>query len=134
MPIAKIVSSGQAGAARGALDAAICCNLPHGGWCAGGRRAEDGVIPAMYDLQEVGSPGSGLCCRANVTDADATVVFTDGELIGCAARSLECAKSQGKLYLHIDIWEYGPDYAVSSPIHSMHQHCGVLIHFPELTY
>jgi len=47
MPITKIVSGGQTGADRGGLDAAIYCDVPHGGWCPKGRKAEDGRIPAQ---------------------------------------------------------------------------------------
>ena len=49
-PIAKIISGGQTGADRGGLDAAIALNVPHGGWCPKGRRAEDGGIPACCAL------------------------------------------------------------------------------------
>ena len=50
--VERIVSSGQTGAERAALDFAIEHNIPHGGWCASGRRAEDGVIPSRYSLDE----------------------------------------------------------------------------------
>jgi hypothetical protein len=46
----KIVSGGQTGADRAALDWAISRGVPHGGWCAKGRKAEDGPIPARYDF------------------------------------------------------------------------------------
>jgi len=45
MAIAKIVSGGQTGVDRAALDAAIALGIPVGGWCPKGRRAEDGTIP-----------------------------------------------------------------------------------------
>ena len=38
----KIISGGQTGVDRGALDAAIALGLDHGGWCPLGRLAEDG--------------------------------------------------------------------------------------------
>ena len=43
----KIVSGGQTGADRGALDAALAASFPCGGWCPLGRKAEDGVIPYL---------------------------------------------------------------------------------------
>ena len=49
----KIISGGQTGADRAALDFAIAHNIPHGGWCPKGRKAEDGVIPACYQLNEL---------------------------------------------------------------------------------
>ena len=51
----KIISGGQVGVDRFALDWAIKHNVPHGGWCPKGRRSEDGVIPTCYDLQETTS-------------------------------------------------------------------------------
>jgi len=51
--ITKIISGGQTGADRGGLDAAIYCEMPHGGWCPKERKAEDGVIPAKYYLKEM---------------------------------------------------------------------------------
>ena len=50
--VERIVSSGQTGAERAALDFANEHKIPHGGWCANGRRAEDGVIPTRYNLDE----------------------------------------------------------------------------------
>jgi hypothetical protein len=51
MPM-KIVSGGQTGVDRAALDWAIQRGIPHGGWCPRGRRAEDGRIPERYRLRE----------------------------------------------------------------------------------
>ena len=52
----KIISGGQTGVDRGALDAAIALGIPHGGWCPRGRRAEDGRIPDRYEVSETDSP------------------------------------------------------------------------------
>ena len=54
--ITTILSGGQTGADRGGLDAAIHCDLPHGGWCPRGRKAEAGVIPDEYHLTEMLTP------------------------------------------------------------------------------
>jgi hypothetical protein len=53
--VRKIVSGGQTGVDRGALDAAIVLGIEHGGWCPRGRRAEDGIIPARYEQRETDS-------------------------------------------------------------------------------
>ena len=51
----QIISGGQTGADRAALDFAIAHDIPHGGWCPKGRLAEDGLIPARYQLTEMRS-------------------------------------------------------------------------------
>ena len=51
--IKKIISGGQTGADRAALDVAIKLNIPHGGWVPKGRLAEDGPIDPKYQLQEM---------------------------------------------------------------------------------
>jgi len=44
MALTKIVSRGQTGIDRGALDAALAAGFSCGGWCPADRRAEDGPI------------------------------------------------------------------------------------------
>jgi len=51
----KIVSGGQTGVDRAALDFAIQHGFEHGGWRPRGRLGEDGVIPAIYRLRETNS-------------------------------------------------------------------------------
>jgi len=53
--IKKIISGGQTGADRAALDMAIKLNIPHGGWCPKGHLAEDGIIENSYKLSETPS-------------------------------------------------------------------------------
>src|ERR1700722_18185860 len=70
----KIVSGGQTGVDRAALDAAIQSGLPHGGWVPLGRTAESERIPSIYVLQE--TPTTELCLRTewNIRDSDATLI------------------------------------------------------------
>jgi hypothetical protein len=56
--IAKLLSGAQTGADRAALDWAIFHDIPRGGWCPKGRKAEDGTIPARYQLTETPSAGN----------------------------------------------------------------------------
>ena len=106
MPIAEIVSGGQTGADRGGLDAAIYCEIPHGGWCPKGRKAEDGVIPKKYQLEEMGSADHLKRTEANAVDSDATVVLTYGKATGGSKRTMEFAKKHDKPCLHIAIDQY----------------------------
>jgi len=74
--ITKFISGGQTGADRGGLDAAIHCDLPHGGWCPKGRKTEDGAIPVESHLNEMLAPAYLPRPPANVIDSDVTVIFT----------------------------------------------------------
>jgi hypothetical protein len=74
----KIISGGQTGVDRGALDAAIGLGIPHGGWCPRGRLAEDGRIPDRYALSETDSPEYRVRTEQNVLDADATLILCRG--------------------------------------------------------
>jgi hypothetical protein len=64
----KIVSGGQTGVDRAALDVALELELPCGGWCPKGRRAEDGRIPDRYPMEEASSPDYRVRTELNVFD------------------------------------------------------------------
>ncbi len=72
---AKIISGGQTGVDRAALDAAIALSIPHGGWCPRGRLAEDGSIPNVYQLEECESPDYHVRTELNVRDSDGTLIL-----------------------------------------------------------
>lgn len=92
--VQKIISGGQTGADRGGLDAAIALGIPHGGWCPKGRRAEDGVIPDIYQLRETASTGYETRTRANVADSDGTVIFVgEARLSGGSGLTAKIARS-----------------------------------------
>jgi len=88
----RILSGGQTGVDRAALDVARALGLPHGGWCPRGRLAEDGVIPACYDLRETLSGGYGARTERNIAEADATLILTVGELTRGTALTRRLAK------------------------------------------
>ena len=82
MRVRKIVSGGQTGADRAALDWAMAHGIPVGGWCPAGRRAEDGPIPTNYPLTELSGSGYRQRTRRNVEDSDATLIVNLGVLDG----------------------------------------------------
>jgi hypothetical protein len=97
-----IVSGGQTGADRAALDFAIDHDMPHGGWCPRGRPAEDGLIPPRYQLKETASRKYSQRTEWNVRDSDATVVFSVGpNPAGGTALTLAVARRLGKPCLHL---------------------------------
>jgi hypothetical protein len=97
-----IVSGGQTGADRAALDWAIEKGIPHGGWCPKGRKAEDGVIPDQYALQETSSPSYVSRTECNVLDSDGTVIFSLKPLLsGGSLQAAEFATRHGKPFLHL---------------------------------
>ena len=71
-----IISGGQTGADRAALEFAIEHGFAHGGWCPRGRQAEDGPLPDRYDLRETPSRKYAQRTEWNVRDSDATAVFS----------------------------------------------------------
>jgi hypothetical protein len=99
----RIVSGGQSGVDRAALDAALRLGLACGGWCPLGRRAEDGAIDPRYPLRETPSADYRQRTRWNVRDADATLVLTLGALRGGTALTLERARRLGRPHLVVDL-------------------------------
>lgn len=77
-----ILSGGQTGVDRAALDWAISCDIAHGGWCPRGRTAQDGPLPERYMLKETEAGGYSQRTRMNVHDADATLIIHRGPLEG----------------------------------------------------
>jgi hypothetical protein len=97
-----IISGGQTGADRAALDFAIAQGLLHGGWCPRKRRSEDGSIAPQYLLQETPSSHYSQRTEWNVRDSDATVVFsTKPRLTGGTRLTFELSKRVGKPVLHL---------------------------------
>lgn len=77
-----VISGGQTGVDRAALDWAIAAGVTHGGWCPRGRRAEDGPIAPGYALKETPSAGYEERTRRNVRDSDATLILNVGAIEG----------------------------------------------------
>jgi hypothetical protein len=99
----KIISGGQTGVDRAALDAAIALNIEHGGWCPLDRLAEDGRIPDRYRLVETDSPDYLIRTERNVIDSDATLILCRGQLSGGTLLTLRFAEQHGKPCLVVDL-------------------------------
>jgi hypothetical protein len=108
--IPKIVSGGQTGADRAALDWALARGIECGGWCPKGRRAEDGRISEKYPLIETRSAKYVQRTEWNVRDTGGTVIFSIGQnLSGGSHKTLELTEKHNKpcLYIHPGVKEAG---------------------------
>ena len=103
MSIQRILSGGQTGVDRAALDFAIARQIPHGGCCPAGRRAADGVLDARYQLVETESSGYRQRTKHNVRDADATLIIYRGRLEGGSLLTRDLATGHGKPLLLCDL-------------------------------
>ena len=100
--VQRIISGGQTGADRAALDWALHHGVAHGGYCPKGRLAEDGPIAEHYGLQETDSDAYPVRTERNVLESDATVIFTIApELRAGAKLTSELAEKHGKPWLHV---------------------------------
>lgn len=109
----RIVSGGQTGADRAALDFALQFGFECGGWVPKGRMAEDGVIPAHYpNLVETDSDDSNIRTELNVRDSDATILITRGAPTGGSAFTVEVAMRLGKPVFHVDLNRESMDQVV----------------------
>jgi hypothetical protein len=101
----RIVSGGQTGVDRAALDIAFELRLPCGGWCPKGRRAEDGPLPERYPLQETTSNAYPQRTALNVRDSDGTLILTRGEPDRGTALTARLAERYRKPCLTLDLSE-----------------------------
>jgi hypothetical protein len=101
--IQKIISGGQTGVDRAALDAAIKLTIPHGGWIPQGRLTENGPLPPKYQLQETRSTSYADRTEKNVLDADATLIISRGPLTGGSEYTRDMAVKHKRLWLHLDL-------------------------------
>jgi hypothetical protein len=106
----KIISGGQTGVDRAALDVAILLGIPHGGWCPKNRLAEDGRIADCYQLVEHASPHYDDRTRENVRDSDATLILCLGPISGGTRLTRDEARRQQKPCLVLKLSD-SPDIA-----------------------
>jgi len=134
----KIISGGQTGVDRAALDLAIERGMEWGGWCPKGGWAEDfpqppGLLRKYPHLRE--TPDSHPLQRTewNVRDSDATLIITGSEGLSVSIgtmRANEWARKHGKpelvaqasnrnaagdaaTWLKAQVKRFGPDMTLS---------------------
>ena len=110
--IGRLVSGGQSGVDRAALDTALELGVSCGGWCPKGRKAEDGTIPDLYPLVETPSRDYSQRTRWNVRDSDGTLILAWGKPRGGTLLTVEVCRRTGKPYFVVDLAEEGNMAAV----------------------
>lgn len=118
----KIISGGQTGVDRGALDAALETGIDCGGTCPIGRKAEDGIISVIYPMTELTSHVYTDRTRQNVIDSDATLILHFGQLEGGTAFTRQCCVAEDKPYLVIDAAEDDQSAAVQCILDFIERH------------
>ena len=98
----KIISGGQTGVDRAALDIALKHRIESGGWCPAGRLDEIGRIPDRYPLKELENGGSTERTLQNVKDSDGTVVIYSSKLSGGTEQTVKFCVEQRRPHELID--------------------------------
>ena len=111
--VKKIISGGQTGVDRAALDVAIELGIEHGGSIPRGRRTENGGLPPGYELEELPSSSYPKRTEKNILDADGTLIISQGKLTGGSALTRHLGSRDGKPWLHIDLLRVHPSEAVN---------------------
>ena len=112
--IRRIVSGGQTGADRAALDSARALGLETGGWVPRDRWAEDGRVPDCYpNMKETISADPSLRTEFNVRDSDGTLVFCHGEVSGGTKWTMDVSGKLCKPMLHLDLAALSVEAAAS---------------------
>ena len=99
----RLISGGQTGADRAALDVALELGIDHGGWVPKGRAAEDGPLPNRYRVRETPSEDRAGRTERNVADSDATLLISHGPLTGGSELTRRFAVELGKPVLHVEL-------------------------------
>ncbi|CAN5896666.1 putative molybdenum carrier protein [soil metagenome] len=112
--ITTLISGGQTGADRAAMDVALAWGIDVRGWVPRGRVAEDGVIAERYPgLRETASADPAERTRLNIQDADGSLIISHAPLQGGSLLALETALQLPRPVLHLDLSRVGMGEAVT---------------------
>ena len=109
----KVISGGQTGVDRAALDVALKHRIKCGGWCPAGRLDESGKIPDRYPLKELKKGGPEERTLRNVQGSEGTIVIYFHELSGGTAYTVGCCIEDRQPHRLIDAAKYSPEDAAT---------------------
>jgi len=111
----RIISGGQTGVDRAALDFALENKIDCFGWCPKGRKAEDGVIPHSYPLKETEATCYEKRTLKNVEESQGLLAFVDDESDEGTILAIDHAEKQNK-----------PTYIIHLSMNDEDQETGIL--------
>jgi hypothetical protein len=103
--ITKIVSDGQTGVGRAALDTAIQLDIPYGGCIPKNRKTEEGPLPNTYILEELPTSSYAKAAKENIVASDGTLFLSNGKLPAFSLITLKLVEKKRAIYLHVDLSE-----------------------------
>ena len=118
----KIISGGQTGVDRAALDVALQHGIPCGGWCPSGRLDEFGKIPSRYPVQELRHGDYSARTRQNVSESDGTVIIYDRQLSGGSAETVRFCRELNRPHQLIDTSAVSAETAADLIRHFLAKH------------
>ena len=122
MVLAKIVSGGQTGVDRGALDAALASGFACGGWCPKDRNAEDGPIPDKYPMTLLAGGGYRQRTVMNVLDSDGTAILFNQSLSGGTLYTHDVCRRERKPYIVLDATQISESAAAATIVRFIEEH------------
>jgi hypothetical protein len=121
MALTKIISGGQTGVDRAALDAALAVGFPCGGWCPADRKAEDGPIPERYPMSLLTERGDRLRTLKNVQTSDGTAILFNHTLSGGTKLTRDTCIREKKPFIVLDATQITVERAVRAVLRSIEE-------------